>query len=62
MMTAMTIRTHLSDLRERRDAYARLLETLKSGKLLAGDQREYDLRRKIADLDAVIEAEAARRA
>ena len=58
----MTIRTHLSDLRERRDAYARLLETLKSGKLMAGDEREGDLRRKIADLDAVIAAEETRKA
>jgi len=62
----MTIRTHLADLREQREAYARLLETLAAGKLMSGDPagddaRMEDLRRKIAELSTVIEAEESKR-
>ena len=57
----MTIRTHIADLREQREAYARLLDALESGKLSAGDLRADELRRKIADLDVVI-GEAVRNA
>lgn len=58
----MTIRTHIADLKEQRDAYSRLLKALESGRLVSGDgpdneTRVLDLRRKVADLDQMIESE-----
>ena len=62
----MTIRTHLLDLKEQRDTYARLLDSLESGKLVSvdprgNDARMEDLRLKLSELDALIKKEEARR-
>jgi hypothetical protein len=64
MNVVMTIRTHILDLRERRAAYAHLIQTMLSGKLMSGQgeanaARIADLRGKIAALDLLIAAEEA---
>lgn len=58
---------HITDLRERRAAYADLLRAINTGKLLSDDPkgdaaRMQDLKRKIAELDLLIDIEERRRA
>jgi hypothetical protein len=63
----MTIRAHILDLRERRDAYAGLLTAMQAGRLASDDPegdkaRMQDLASKIDALDLLIATEEARRA